>query len=278
MIVNFYKKVVKLLQSIKRSGITTFAGAWVFSFIMALVPIFCLLTTAFNLFGVNLVYYLTAYLPKEFKLAGEVIAESVSRISSTATIFVAGSVVFSCTTMLAQMSRDGDLIYGFSKKGKLSRIERVWAVLALSVLFVFFIACALVVSFWNTLFSPFLISDKFGIIKVVLSFTLIILGAYSIIVMLNKYICPFNLPLSISLSGSLVSLFIIVLGTIGFIIYIRIFNTYGAFYGSLTAIAIFFLWTYILMLSLVAGAFVCKKLYFKTSSAEKSTLTAFMIK
>ena len=140
MIVRVYKKVVKFLKGVKKSGITTFAGAWVFSFIMALVPIFCLLTTAFNLFGVNLVYQLTAYLPNEFKLAGEAIAESASRISSTATIFVVLSVVFSCTTMLAQMSRDGDLIYGFSKKGKISKIERVWAVFALSVLFVFFIA------------------------------------------------------------------------------------------------------------------------------------------
>ena len=56
--------------------------------------------------------------------------------------------------------------------------------------------------------------------------------------------------------GAMVSLGAIVLGTIGFALYLRFFNSYNAFYGSLAGIIVFLLWAYILMVGLVAGVIV----------------------
>ena len=61
------------------------------------------------------------------------------------------------------------------------------------------------------------------------------------------------------MTGSLVSLFIMVFGTIGFIVYVRFFGTYNAFYGSLAAIVVFLIWTYILMLGICVGPIYISK-------------------
>jgi membrane protein len=87
------------------------------------------------------------------------------------------------------------------------------------------------------------------------------LFGYFIIVVLNKFISPVRLKFKQLWLGSLVSLFIIVLGTIAFVIYLRYFKSYNAFYGSLTAIIVFLLWTYIVMLGLVGGVIVNTEVY-----------------
>ena len=74
--------------------------------------------------------------------------------------------------------------------------------------------------------------------------------------MLNKFICPHKLKFKEMAIGAMVSLGAIVLGTIGFALYLRFFNSYNAFYGSLAGIIVFLLWAYILMVGLVAGVIV----------------------
>jgi membrane protein len=56
-----------------------------------------------------------------------------------------------------------------------------------------------------------------------------------------------------------------VLGTIGFTVYLRFFSSYNAFYGSLATVIIFLLWAYILMLALAVGVIINMKSYKKHS-------------
>ena len=72
------------------------------------------------------------------------------------------------------------------------------------------------------------------------------------------------------MTGSLVSLFIMVFGTVGFIIYVRFFGTYNAFYGSLATVVVFLIWTYILMLGVCVGSVTISK----TVKNEKRELKA----
>jgi membrane protein len=53
------------------------------------------------------------------------------------------------------------------------------------------------------------------------------------------------------LISSLISLGVIVLGTIGFSIYLRFFSRYANLYGSLAGLVVFLLWVYISMFGLV---------------------------
>ena len=79
---------------------------------------------------------------------------------------------------------------------------------------------------------------------------------YVIIILLNRFISPVKLGAKPLLIGSLVSLFIIVLGTIIFSFYLKFFKPYGAVSGSIVSALAFISWIYIIMLGLSIGSAV----------------------
>ncbi len=246
---------VKLaLVTLKRKRLYTVAGAWVYYFLMSIVPLFFLLISAFGLFGLNFVDELTARLPEEFAPAVTLIAGAAENVSRGVTVFFVFTVVFSCTTLLKQMSSDGDHIYGVESRRGLFR--RLWALAALAVLFGVFLCVAILFAFGNRLLSHANLSGVKVTFLTFFVFGIVICASYAIIILLNKYISPVKISFSTAATGSLLSLFTIVFGTVGFTLYLRLFNDYNAFYGSLAAVVVFLLWTYILMLGLALGVIV----------------------
>lgn len=254
-------KLAKIFNYVGEKRLTTVAGAWVFFFLTSVVPIAFLIITAFGVFGVSVTRDLVSRLPEEFRATGEIIATTAERATKGTTIFFIFSVIFSCTTLLNQMSKDGDALYGVFAKHKRGLLRRVWAFFALAVLFLTFLAIALIFSFGSTLFRDKILMLNERLTITLASFSLIILFGYFIIIVLNKFISPTPLKFKEVWLGALVSLFIIVLGTIGFILYLRFFNAYNAFYGSLAAIIVFLLWAYIVMMGLVLGVIVNTALF-----------------
>ncbi len=250
---NFLNWLKLLFTSLRRKRITTVAGAWVYYFLLSFVPLVFLIVSAFSLFGVEVGEEIVARLPEEFRLAGETVKEASERVSKGITVFFIGTVIFSVTSLLNQMSKDGDYIYGCKSIRKRGLFRRLWALIALLVFFLIFLASAIIVAFWNTFFLGLGNRDS---VATVTGFTIVIGLSYIVIVFLNKFICPYKVSFRDTLLGSLVSLFIIVIGTIGFVLYIRFFPNYNAFYGSLSTLIVFMLWTYILMLGLSVGAVV----------------------
>jgi membrane protein len=252
-------KIVGFVDYLNKNRLTTVAGAWVFFFLTSVVPIAFLIVTAFGVFGVSVTQDLISRLPIEFRAAGEVIATTAERASKGATVLFIGSVILSCTTLLNQMSKDGDAIYGVNAKHKRGLFRRAWAFAALAVLFLTFLALAFVFAFGSALIRTKLYFRGNKTYVTIAAFTLIILFGFLVIMALNKFISPIRLKIKDVWLGSFVSLFIIVIGTIGFILYLRFFNAYNAFYGSLAAIIVFLLWAYILMIGLVFGVIVNSK-------------------
>jgi membrane protein len=95
-----------------------------------------------------------------------------------------------------------------------------------------------------------------NLVATVAFFSTIILFSFLIIIMLNKFICPVKVKFKQLALGSVCSLFVIVLGTIFFALYLRFFNSYNVFYGSLASIIVFLLWANILMFGLALGVVV----------------------
>lgn len=236
--------------------LTTVAGAWVFFFLTSVVPLAFLIITAFGVFGVSVTQDFVSRLPEEFRTAGEAIASTAEKATRGTTLLFVGSVVLSCTALLNQMSKDGDAVYRVKAKRKRGLFRRVWALVALAVLFLSFLALAFSFSFGSALIKDkiYAFGDKLSL--TIAAFSLIIVFGFCIITVLNKFISPVRLNFREVWLGSFLSLFIIVLGTIGFILYLRFFNAYNAFYGSLAAVVVFLLWAYIVMLGLVFGAIV----------------------
>ena len=135
--------------------------------------------------------------------------------------------------------------------------RRLFAVASLGVIFCVFLVAALVFAFEGKIIAILGIADKSGIFTEILSFLFIILFIYAIIILLNKIICPVKISFSKLVTGAFVALCIIVIGSIAFMLYLRFFNNYNKFYGSLAAIIVFLLWAYIVMLGLSIGAVTC---------------------
>ena len=247
--------------------LSTVAGAWVFYFLTALMPILFLLITAFAVFGVNLKTAMITSVPQEFKQAAITVVEAAENATGGFTAFFIITVFLSGSALLNQMRKDGEYIYGVKSSGG-GIIKRVSAVAALGVLFVVFLGAAFLLSFEKLLFSEVLGVTGSAWIKVGVSGAVIV-ACFFINVLLNKFVSPVKLPFSAAAAGSAASVAIIAAGTIGFIIYLRLFNPYDPFYGSLAAALVFLFWTYILMFGLSLGVAASKRAYF---SAKKNKL------
>ena len=261
--------LARLIDFMNKKRITTVAGAWVYYFLTALMPLLFLVVTAFSVFGVSLTYDFVSRLPIEFRLAGQKVVESAENASNGATIFFIIAVVFSCTNLLSQMSKDGDFIYEMQSKTKRGIFRRFWAMLALATLFVLFLGLAFVFAFSSSKKLNAFISPREDIIFTILIFLFTIIIGYAIIYVLNKFISPLKTKFLDLALGSIVSLFIMVLGTIGFIVYLKFFSNYNAFYGSLAGVIIFLVWAYILMFGLVIGVVISAKVINRKSKKRK---------
>ena len=247
--------------ALKEKRVTTVSAAWVFYFLTALLPVAFLLIAAFAVFGVDIADKAVGYLPEEFRTAGETVLGVAKNASKGATVFFVATVLFSGSALLNQMSKDGEFLYTESGARRRNGIvRRLWAIFALCVLFFVFLGAAFAVAFKDMIFPA---SDFAGESLPILSlaFSGIVAAAYVIIILLNKFIAPVKLGFSALAFGSFIALFAIVAGTIGFTIYLRFFNSYNAFYGSLAAVIVFILWAYIAMTGLYFGAFICMRTY-----------------
>lgn len=256
------KKGIKgLIDSFYTKRLTTVAGAWVFYFLTSVIPLAFLLVTAFGVFGISLTTELIYRLPEEFRTAGEAISLTAEKASKGVTFFFIATVIISCSTLLNQMSKDGDFIYGVKSIKKRGILRRLWAILALGVLFVVFLGGAFVFAFGSMLFSGVFSQESgqefFSIIIILIAICL----SYVIIIMLNKFISPVGQKTMQMLLGAFCSLFIIVIGTLLLTVYLRLSGGYNAFYGSLAAIVVFLLWAYILMLGLAVGVIINMRVY-----------------
>ncbi len=257
------KGLSAVLKIFTEKRLTTVVGAWVYYFLSSVIPLAFLIITAFSVFGVSITGDIVSRLPEEFRLAGETIVQTAEKASKGVTIFFIITVIFSCTTLLNQMSKDGDFIYGEKSKHKRGVLRRLWAIGALAVLFFVFLGAALLFAFGNLIFSRYTVGGLLKLLLIVLAFFLVIVVSYFIILLLHNFISPIKLRFPEVALGGFISLCIVVLGTIGLTLYLKFFRPYNAFYGSLAAIIVFLLWAYILMLGLVIGVIVNMKIYKK---------------
>ncbi len=264
--------ITRFFNLINKKRITTVAGAWVYYFLTALVPLVFLVVTAFSVFGVSLTSDFVSRLPIEFRSAGQKIIETAENSSKGATIFFFIAVVFSCTNLLNQMSKDGDFIYEIQSKTKRGIFRRLWAIVALAMLFILFLGAAFVFAFGNRALLNVYMGGALQESLIILSFLFVICLGYVIIMILNMFISPIKQSFFGLALGSFISLSIVVLGTIGFTIYLKFFASYNAFYGSLAGVIIFLVWVYICMFGLVMGVVINTKIFNKNSKKKRRNL------
>lgn len=255
------KSLFSVFHIFYEKRLSTVAGAWVYYFLSAVIPLAFLIITAFGVFGVSVTSDIVSRLPDEFRLAGQTIVQTAEKASKGVTVFFIITVIISCTTLLNQMSKDGDFIYGEKPKHKRGVLRRLWALGALAILFFLFLGVALLFTFGSRLFSKYTSGGIAKLLFTVIAFTILIGVSYAIILLLHNFISPIKLRFNEVALGGFVSLCIVVLETIGLILYLKFFQPYNAFYGSLASIVVFLIWAYLLMLGLVIGVIVNMSVY-----------------
>ena len=251
----------RLFKIFKDKRITTVAGAWVFYFLTALLPIVFLLFIAFGVFGINLHSSILSLIPNEFKNIAETLFLTAENATKGITIFFAFAVLFSGSALLHQMLKDGEFIYNSTTIKRNPIIKRMLSLFALSVPFIIFLALAFLLAFQGAILKFFSIENEVIVLLIIIG--LVTLIGFVIILLLNFFVSPIKQRLSKMLIGSLVSLAIITVGTLSFMFYLRFFKPYSAFYGSLASIIMFLIWSYILMLGLVFGVSINASIYEK---------------
>lgn len=251
--VSFVKNVLKIVNE---SNLVLYAGSWSFFFILSAVPLVLLLVMACDALGVNVTFLLDD-MPAELSEGVKTIFSLATEASKGATFILVLTSLYSSSRLFSYMLKDGETIYGADTR-KNGVFRKIVGFLILSVIFIIFLASAVVILLSKQIGGA-LFSGKWGTLfgKIALN-SIVIAVVYVIIITLNAFICPRKNKLGAVMLGSLLSLAVAVLGSIGFAAYLHFFASYTDLYGNLAAIVVFMLWVYITMLGLAAGNVLIK--------------------
>ena len=237
-------------QLLAEKKYTTLAGTLVFFFIMSVVPLSFWLTLligklplsterVFELGVFHSVRGVFSYLQQEARNA-----------TASVSVLLLITTLYSSTNLFYQMRRSGELIYGYSHKRAGWRVRLGALALTFIVMFVciaFLVLLALGSLLFSRFFSPFL--------EKIADYVLLIAVSYGVVLLLNAYVCPYKRPLKSFLKGTTLTVAAWVLAVTGFAIYLKIGNI-GKLYGALSALIIFLLWLYVLMVCFIVGVIV----------------------
>ena len=257
------KNLKALFLALAKNRVTTVAGAWVFFFLSALLPLTFLFVTAFGVFGVDLSLWFISTLPEELREGGTVLVETAKRASNGTTFLFVCVVIFSSSSLLHQMRKDGNAIYGADLKFRRTVNARILAILSIIGLFVVLVLCAFLSIFGKEVANRYLETYRARVITSTVTGVGTTLLAYFAVVFLNKYVCPFKTKLKDLSLGALLSLSIVFLTTFGVWAYLRLFGKVNALYGAMSGITVFLLWSYFVMTGLVAGVVVNRHFFSK---------------
>ncbi len=253
-----YEKGRNFFREFSACHATTIAGAWVFFLLLAVVPIFFLLVTAFGVFGVDVSIELASRIPEEFRGLVLEIIDVASQASRGATVLFVLTVFWSGSSLFSHMLKDGELLYG-AKRGKSGVVRKLLSFLLLFLLLTVFFLSAFLLFLNRFIVRYFVLTGFWAVLVKVALYVVAFSVIYVIVFLLQTFISPVRVTFANRATGAAVSLGITLVGTLAFLVYIRYFHSYNVLYGSLAALIVFLLWSYIITLSLVTGAIVVKR-------------------
>lgn len=247
----------RLLQTAVRRGkgawsvlaahrFTTIAGTLVFFLIMSLVPFIFWLTLLFD--GIATDPELLAKL-ELFDWAKELLSffsKNAAHDATGVSIFFLVTTLWSSTGFFYHLRRSGEILYHYARKKHGWKV-RLSALLFTFLLFVFFaVSGALILGIiYITRPLPVWLSR-------ILIYALVLVIGFFTAWLLNTYVCPYRCKPSDTVLGSLFTAFAWLVASGAFALYMR-FSNQEQLYGALTAIIVFLLWLYWIMICFTAG-------------------------
>ncbi len=242
---------------------TTIAGTLVYFLIMSVTPLAFWLTLLFGRLDIDGESILALPVFESVKNVLVFIREEAGKATKGASVFLIATTLYSATNLFYHMRRSGELIYSYTRK-KHGLLVRLGALLLL-----FAVMLLVVASLGIFAGGAFVFSRIFpGWLEVVADYSLLIAVSFGLVLLLNGYICPYKVKIRELLPGTLITVAAWGVALIGFTVYLKIGNM-GRLYGALSAIIVFMLWLYVLMICFVVGVIFNSD---KISSRESKTL------
>ncbi|MBQ8658737.1 MAG: YihY/virulence factor BrkB family protein [Clostridia bacterium] len=259
----FVKKKYDLL-SVKKY--TTIAGTLVFFLIMSLVPLTFWLTLLFGKLPVDLDELLELPVFGSVKNVLRYIRTEAENATTGASVFLLVTTLYSSTNLFYQIRRSGEIIYDYHyQRGWMVRIGALLLMLLLMTSILLFM---LVFAFGSFIFSKLLSP----LVQIFVTYLLLFALSFFLVLLLNIYVCPYRVPVRSFLPGTLITVGAWTVALIGFGIYLKIGNL-SRLYGALSALIVFLLWLYMLMICFIAGViFNSEKIIKNYAAAEKRKL------
>lgn len=244
---NAYRYCKDKYDLLNEKKYTTVAGTLVFFLIMSTMP---------------LAFWLTLFIGKlpapaermlqlpVFHSIGEIvdyIRAEAARATDAATVFLAITTLYSATNLFYQMRKSGEIIYEVKKEHRGLK-TRLGALVILFIVLFLTVVLLLGVALLAFLFSIVLPKNA----EMIADYLLLVVGAFLIALLFNAYICPHKVPISCFLPGAFLTLGAWTVASVGFAIYLKL-SSVDRLYGALSAVIVFLLWLYIMMICFVVG-------------------------
>ena len=240
-----YLKDKYRLLSLKKY--TTLAGTLVFFFVLSILPLSFWLTLLLGKLPINTDELLSLPVFESVKNVFAYVKEEAERASTGASIILIFTTLYSSTNLFYQIRRSGEIIYDYHRENAGLKL-RLGALILLIMVMGIVVAFLLVFALGSFLFSLFF-SRAWQLIA---DYVLLGVVAFFLILLLNVYICPYKAKMRYFLSGTFITLSLWGIAVVGFSVYLRISNL-SQLYGALSAVIVFLLWLYLLMVGFIVG-------------------------
>lgn len=246
----WYSKGKEKYDFLSSKKYTTLAGTLVFFLIMSIVPLSFWLSLLVAKLPVdtNLIFDLPVF--DSVKNVIEYVRKEAANATTGVSVLLLITTLYSSTNLFYQMRRSGEIIYDFRRPKKSVRL-RVGALALLAIFLATIIVFLLLFAFGAFLFSklPSKVWER------ILDYLLLAVLSFSLVMLLNVYICPYKVHPKRFLLGTSITVAAWAVAIVGFSVYIKISNL-GRLYGALSAVIIFLLWLYVLMICFIVGVII----------------------
>ncbi len=240
----FVKEKYSLL-SLKKY--TTIAGTLVFFLIMSIVPFSFWLSLIVGKLPVNAEDILSLPVFDSVKNILLYIQREAENATASASIILVFTTLYSATNLFYQMRKSGEIIYDYHKETQGIKL-RVGALILLIVVMASVVVFLLLFALGSFFFSQVLTRTW----ELIADYLLLAVIAFFLVLILNIYICPHKTDARNFLSGTFLTVGLWSVAIFGFSLYLRIGNM-DRLYGALSAIIVFLLWLYVLMICFIVG-------------------------
>ena len=226
---------------------TTVAGMLVFFLIMSIVPLSFWVSLIVGRLPIDTQEILSLPIFDSIKNVLLYVQKEAVEATTGASIILIFTTLYSATNLFYQMRRSGEILYDYRRKRQGLRL-RLGALVLLIIVMAAVVVFLLIFALGSLLFSR-LLSKTWALLA---DYALLAVVAFMLAFLLNVYICPYKVKLQEFLPGTWVTVAAWIVAVLGFSVYLKISNV-GRLYGAVSAIIVFLLWLYIMMICFIIG-------------------------